>query len=437
MDEKNPQDVVKNWAKPFFTIWTGQAVSLLGSQLVQFALIWWLTKTTGSATVLAMASLVGLLPQILLGPIAGAFVDRLSRRAIMIVADSVIALATVLLAYLFWSDLVQIWQVYLLMFIRALAGSFHWPAMQASTSLMVPKEHFSRIQGLNQTLNGGMNIISAPLGALLLEVLSIQGVLSIDVVTAMIAVFPLFFIPVPQPQTSSSQETKQDKPSVWEDFHVGLRYMFGWPGLLLIAVIAMVINLVLTPAFSLVPILVTKHFGGGALQLAWLDSAAGIGIIVGGLILSVWGGFQRRIKTTLLGLMIVGVGCLFIGFLPTTAYPIAILATFSVGFGIAMTDGPILAVLQDVIAPEMQGRVFTLFGSLVKAMTPIGLIIAGPVADIFGVQTWFIMGGVVTGLLGLMGFFIPAVTNIGESKNVDVPPEMEKPTIAASPVNGD
>ncbi len=437
MDEKNPQDVVKNWAKPFFTIWTGQAVSLLGSQLVQFALIWWLTKTTGSATVLAMASLVGLLPQILLGPIAGAFVDRLSRRAIMIVADSVIALATVLLAYLFWSDLVQIWQVYLLMFIRALAGSFHWPAMQASTSLMVPKEHFSRIQGLNQTLNGGMNIISAPLGALLLEVLSIQGVLSIDVVTAMIAVFPLFFIPVPQPQTSSSQETKQDKHSVWEDFRLGLRYMFGWPGLLLIAVMAMVINLVLTPAFSLVPILVTKHFAGGALQLAWLDSAAGIGIIVGGLILSVWGGLQRRIKTTLLGLMIVGLGCLFIGFLPTTAYPIAILATFSVGFGIAMTDGPILAVLQDVIAPEMQGRVFTLFGSLVKAMTPIGLIIAGPVADIFGVQTWFIMGGIVTGLLGLVGFFMPAVINIGEGKNDDVSPETEKPTIAASPVNGD
>jgi DHA3 family macrolide efflux protein-like MFS transporter len=213
--------------------------------------------------------------------------------------------------------------------------------------------------------------------------------------------------------------------------------MFSWPGLLLIAVMAMVINLVLTPAFSLVPILVTKHFGGEALQLAWLDSAAGIGIIAGGLILSVWGGFQRRIKTTLLGLMIIGAGCLFIGFLPPSAYPIAIVATFSVGLGIAMTDGPILAVLQDVIAPEMQGRVFTLFGSLVKAMTPIGLIIAGPVADIFGVQTWFILGGVVTGLLGLMGFFMPAVTNIGEGKNVDVSPEMEKPAIATNPINGD
>ncbi|MCK4977843.1 MAG: MFS transporter, partial [Anaerolineales bacterium] len=181
MNETASPRLPKNWAAPFFTIWTGQAFSLLGSQLVQFALIWWLTKTTGSATVLATASLVGLLPQVLLGPIAGTFVDRWSRRVTMIIADGIIALATVLLAYLFWSGVVQIWHVYLLMFVRSMAGSFHWPAMQASTSLMVPKEHFSRIQGLNQILNGGMNIISAPLGALLLEVLSIQGVLSIDV----------------------------------------------------------------------------------------------------------------------------------------------------------------------------------------------------------------------------------------------------------------
>lgn len=432
MDEKKSQKVIKNWATPFFTIWTGQAVSLLGSQLVQFALIWWLTKSTGSATVLATASLVGLLPQILLGPIAGTFIDRLSRRAIMIVADSIIALATVLLAYLFLSETVQIWHVYLLMFIRALAESFHWPAMQASTSLMVPKKHFSRIQGLNQTLNGGMNIISAPLGALLLEVFSIQGVLSIDVVTALIAIFPLFFIPIPQPQSITAQETKLDKTSVWEDFRVGLRYMFSWPGLLIVAVMAMVINLVLTPAFSLIPILVTKHFGGEALQLAWLESAAGIGIIAGGLILSVWGGFHRRIKTTLLGLMIIGVGCLTIGFLPSTAYLLAIAATFTVGFGIAMTDGPLLAVMQDVVAPEVQGRVFTLFGSLVKAMTPLGLIIAGPVADLFGVQTWFIMGGVVTGLLGLMGFFMPAVIDIGQNKDVDSSTEVGKSIVSVN-----
>ncbi|MGW8250875.1 MAG: MFS transporter, partial [Anaerolineales bacterium] len=178
------------WAPPFFTIWGGQAISLFGSQLVQFALIWWLTKSTGSATVLAVASLVGLLPQVVLGPFIGTLVDRWNRRITMMVADSLIAATTLGLALLFWSGRVEIWHIYLLMFIRSTAGGFHWPAMQASTSLMVPKEHLSRVQGLNQMLQGGMNIISAPLGALLLDVLPVEGILFIDIGTAMLAVLP-------------------------------------------------------------------------------------------------------------------------------------------------------------------------------------------------------------------------------------------------------
>lgn len=427
----------KNWAAPFFTIWTGQAFSLLGSQLVQFALIWWLTKTTGSATVLATASLVGLLPQVFLGPVAGAFVDRWSRRVTMILADGIIALATIALALLFWTGEVQIWHVYLLMFVRAAAGGFHWPAMQASTSLMVPKEHLSRIQGFNQMLNGGMNIISAPLGALLLEVLSIQGILAIDVVTASIAILPLFFIAVPQPKPSYSPEPMEGKLSVWQDFRIGLRYLLGWPGLLLVSVMGMVINLLLTPAFSLIPILVTQHFGGEAFQLAWLDSTAGIGIISGGLILSVWGGFHRRMITTLLGLIIIGLGSLILGLLPASAYPLAVAATFVIGFGIPITDGPIMAVIQDVVSPDMQGRVFTLFGSMVKAMTPLGLIIAGTVADTFGVQTWFILGGIVTGLMGIFGFFMPAVIHIEDGKDEDAIPDSGKPVVAVSAVEVD
>src|SRR4030066_1615060 len=174
----------KPWAPRFFSIWTGQAFSLFGSQLVSFTVIWWLTQTTGSATVLATASLVGLLPQVILGPLTGALVDRWSRRLTMIVADGIIALATVILAVLFALGHVQIWQVYALLFVRSVCGGFHWPAMQASTTLMVPNEQFSRIQGLNQMLQGGMNIASAPLGALLLALLPMEGILAIDVFTA-------------------------------------------------------------------------------------------------------------------------------------------------------------------------------------------------------------------------------------------------------------
>jgi DHA3 family macrolide efflux protein-like MFS transporter len=411
-----------HWAPPFFTIWGGQAVSLLGSQLVQFALIWWLTKTTGSATVLAVASLVGLLPQVVLGPVIGTLVDRWNRRIIMILADSVIAAATLGLALLFWSGRMEVWHIYLLMFIRSTAGGFHWPAMQASTTLMVPREHLARVQGLNQMLQGGMNIISAPLGAILLELMPVEGILFIDIGTALLAILPLFFIPVPQPAPRNGLSGSETKTSFWGDFRLGLRYVFGWPGLVIIAIMAALINLLLNPAFALVPILVTQHFNGGALQLAWLESAVGIGVIAGGVFLSIWGGFQRRVLTSMLGLLGVGLGSLLVGFTPAAAYPLALAATFVIGFSLPITNGPLLAAVQAVVAPDMQGRVFTLINSAAAAMSPLGLIIAGPVADRFGVQTWFVLGGVVTLGMAVVGYFIPAVIHLEDGRSVGDPP---------------
>ena len=404
-------DSGRKWALPFFTLWTGQTFSLLGSQLVQFALIWWLTKTTGSATVLATASLIGLLPQVLIMPLAGALVDRWSRRVTMIPADSVIALATVGLAFVFWSGAVQIWQVYLLMFIRSAAGGFHWSAMQASTSLMVPQQHLSRIQGMNQMVMGGLNIISAPLGALLLEWLPIHGVLAIDVGTALLAIAPLFFIAVPQP-TRAAADGALAETSVWQDFKAGFKYAASWPGLVIIGLMATMINLLLTPAFSLLPILVTKHFNGQAFHLAWLESSWVVGVVAGGLLLSVWGGFKRRILTSMLGLLLIGMATLGIGLAPASAFTFTVGVIFLSGFANPITNGPLFAVLQSVVEPGMQGRVFTLVGSVASAMTPLGLLIAGPVADAFGVQTWFILGGIVTMGMGVAGYFIPAVMNI-------------------------
>jgi DHA3 family macrolide efflux protein-like MFS transporter len=406
----------KSWMVPFFSIWTGQAFSLLGSHLVQFALIWWLTKTTGSATVLATASLVGLLPQVLLSPVAGAVVDRWSRRLVMMLSDGTVALATLVLAGLFLSGRVEIWHVYLAMLARSMAGSFHWPAMQASTSLMVPKENLSRVQGLNQILMGGMNIAAAPLGALLLELLSIQGVLAIDVGTALLAILPLVFIPIPQPVAQSEPGQVTTHTSIWGDLKAGFLYVKGWPGLVMILGLATVINLVLNPGFALLPLLVTDHFQGEALQLAWMESAWGIGVMGGGLLLSMWGGFRRRILTSLVGLLLIGGGSLLAGISPSSAFLLALAAMFIMGVGNPITNGPLMAVVQACVAPEMQGRVFTLMISTASAMTPLGLLIAGPLADLFGVRVWFIVGGVVTALLGVVGYFIPAIVNIEEGR---------------------
>jgi len=417
MNGYSAQEKNKPWAPRFFTIWTGQAFSLFGSQLVSFAVIWWLTQTTGSATVLATASLVGLLPQVILGPFTGTLVDRWNRRITMIVADGLITLATITLAVLFALGIVQIWQVYALLFIRSVCGGFHWPAMQASTSLMVPKEHLSRIQGLNQMLQGGMSIAAAPLGALLLAVVPMQGILMIDVVTAMLAITPLLFFSVPQPERPDMQADSPELPTFWQDLRAGFSYVWGWPGLMLIGVMAAVINFLLTPAFSLLPILVTKHFNGQAIQLATLEAFSGIGFIVGGLILSTWGGFKRRILTCLLGLVAMGVGCLVMGLLPPTAFGLAIATMFFLGVVNPIVNGPLLAAVQAVVAPEMQGRVFSLIGTVAAAMSPIGLIIAGPIADKLGVQTWFVIGGIVTLMMGITGVFIPAIMRFEDGRD--------------------
>lgn len=411
----------KPWQAPFFTIWGGQALSILGSQLVQFALIWHLTVTTGSATVLATASLVGMLPGVVLGPLVGTLVDRWHRRWIMLLADSFITMATLVLAVLFALDAVAIWHIYVVMFIRSLASAFHGNAMSASTSLMVPVEHLTRIQGFNQMLNGGLNVVAAPMGAFLLDVLPLQGILAIDVVTALLAILPLCFIRVPEPERIERRPAQVQgaaQATVWQDLKAGFRYMLGWPGLLIVGLMTVGINFTIIPAFSLLPLLVKDYFGGTAIQLGWVESALGMGMIAGGALLGLWGGFERKILTSLLGLMGMGAGSLILALAPAWAMPLAIGGALLVGLMSPITMGPFLAVIQSTVEPDMQARIISLLSSIGGAMAPLGLVIAGPVADRVGIQAWFLLGGSLCLLMAVAGMFIPAVMNIEEKRGL-------------------
>jgi len=363
MENTTESQIPEKWAAAFFTLWAGQAVSLIGSSLVQFALVWWMTKTTGSATVLATASLIAILPQIILAPFAGALVDRWNRKAVMIVADSLIALATLVLIVLFAAGLESVWAVYVILFIRSAGGAFHSPAESASISLMVPKAHLARIAGLNQTLNGILNIISPPLGALLIGILPMQGVLSIDVGTAIIAVSILTFIRIPQPPRQLAQANgTAGATSYKQDLREGWTYMVAWPGLMGITLIAMAINFMVVPAASLIPLVVTREYHGGVIQLGLVDSLFGIGIIVGGVALSAWGGFKKRILTSMMGIFGIGVGILIFGLLPSNLFYVALSGIFLLGLMQAMANGPLSAILQAAVHPDMQGRVFSLLG---------------------------------------------------------------------------
>ena len=401
----------KNWAVRFFTIFTGQAFSLFGSSLVQFALIWYLTQKTGSATVLATASLFAMLPQILLGPIAGTVVDRGNRRLIMIFSDATIAVFTLLLAYLFWSGKVEVWHIYLISAIRSLGGAFHHPAMAASTSLMVPKEQLSRVSGANQTMQGLVSIVAPPVGALLVAVMATENMLMIDVVTAAMGITPLLFFSVPQPKQEEHHESAPKK-SFMQDMGAGVKYMVSWPGLLMMGMMATMLNFLLGPTTALTPLLVTKYFGKGALELGSLDSFFGIGMIAGGITLSIWGGFKKKIVTSLSGIIMFSFAILAIAIAPADKFWIMVASMFVIGFMLPMANGPIHALFQTLIEPNMQGRVLSLVSSVAQAMMPLGLIIAGPVTDATSYQTWFWIAGILNLVIGVGSFFIPAIINI-------------------------
>jgi DHA3 family macrolide efflux protein-like MFS transporter len=401
--------------RSFFIIWLGQAFSRLGSQIVQFSLIWYLTATTDSATVLASASLVGLLPQITLGPLAGTLVDRWDRRKVLIFADGMIALATGLLAFLFALGAAHIWHIYILMFIRALGGAFHTPAMIASTTLLVPEKHLARIQGLNGTLGGVIGILSPMLGALLLNLMPIQGIMVIDVGTAVFAILPLFFITIPQPKP----DVEKAVSPILADLMDGIQYLWSLPGLWLITLSQAVIYLLMMPAYSLIPIFVTDHLNGSAPQLAWLQSSVAMGTVAGGLLLSLWGGFRRQVVTVLLGTLLSGLSWVVMGFTPENGFYMAMGALF---LGTAMNSvmiGSVHALWQTIIPPKLQGRAFAIAITLVSGMSSIGLAIAGPIVDQIGVRFWFLMGGIVATIAGVVPFFIPVIMEVEKSEATD------------------
>ncbi len=402
--------------RPFMALWLSQAISLLGSQLVQFALVWWITSTTGSATLLARGTLAALLPQVLLGPVAGALVDRWDRKTVMIAADAVIALATLGLGLSFWLQRVTLATVYLVLFLRAAGAAFHWPALQASTTLMVPGKHLARAAGMNQALFGLASMIIPPLGALALVALPMQGILAIDVITAAAAMTFLAAIRVPRPPRDQLPVAGGLTSSVWAEMGQGLRFVLGWKGLLQFAIIGVVIHMLGQAAGSLTPLLVKQHFSGGAAEFGWLQSALGIGTLIGGILLGIWGGVRRRIPTSLSALVLDGLVIVAIALTPQEAFPLAVAGIFGMGCLEAIVVGLNGAAGQTVIPPEMQGRVFSLIASVTQLMAPLGLLLAGPIADVLGVRLWWVLTGITISLMGLVALFVPSIMHLEDGR---------------------
>lgn len=400
----------RSWAKRFFTIWIGQQLSWIGSRAGGFALVWWLTRETGSAQVLATATLGMIVPTVVLGPIAGTYVDRWNRRLTILIADTAIACVSLLLAYLFWSGQMEIWHVYVVIVARSIGGAFHGPAISASTTMLVPEKHLSRIAGLNQSMTGAIQVFGPVAGATLISIMPLHGVMLVDVGTALFAVLPLLFLRIPQPKAESMERGEPLTTSL----RIASRFVWQKRGIFYIGALAGFMNFIINPVFVLLPLLVTEHFQAGALELGWLQSASGIGLIAGGLTLSLWGGFKRKVVTMYVGGGLQGLALVLLGVVPSNLFFVAVAAMGANGFLNAWYNGAIAPVIQTVAPPDMQGRVFTLLTSICQGVYPLSLAILGPVVGLIGLRSWYVGGGILVSLVCIAALFIPSIAHLEE-----------------------
>jgi DHA3 family macrolide efflux protein-like MFS transporter len=387
----------------------GQALSLVGSALTQFVLIWWMTLNAGTTSALAIAGVMALLPQALLGPLGGTLADRFSRRAIMIVADSISAACMLVLIWLFQSEQVQLWHLYTMMFIRSSMQAFQAPAAAASTAMLVPESWLGRVAGLNQMLQGVMTIAAAPLGALLLAFLPFQGALLVDVFTALLGIVPLLIFSIPQPKREDRQQT-----SVWADFKSGARVVLNNRGLLMLYGLVMLVVITIMPTFTLTPLLVKDHFGGGVNEVAFMEGLAGIGIIAGGVLVAAVPLFKRKIVTILLSFAISCATVAFTALTPGSLLWVGAIWWAISGVTFSTGNAPMMALIQTRVPNELQGRVISLLTTAMGLAGPIGLGLAALLGEVVGVRAIFIVGGLAAAAICLLGFAVPALMRIEE-----------------------
>ncbi|MFC0220397.1 MFS transporter [Pseudochelatococcus lubricantis] len=391
------------WQVRFWSIFVGQALSLIGSALTQFVLLWWITDTTGSVSALATAGLVALLPQALLGPFGGTFADRYSRRLIMIVADLVSALCMVVLIALFLTESVELWHVFTMMFVRSAMQAFQQPAAAASTAMLVPASFLPRAAGLNQSLMGIMTIAAAPLGALAISLMPMGWALGIDVATAVLGIVPLTIFAIPQ-----QRQPSQERSGIWREFREGVLTVWDDPFLRRLYALMTAVIVVIMPSFTLVPLLVKEHFGGGSTEVAIIESLSGLGMIAGGAVVAVLAP-KRLILWVLLGF---AASCFTMALGALTPGHIFWLAVVWWGLSsltFIMGNAPLTIILQTTVPNHLQGRVLSLMAMLMGLAAPMGLAITTPVGEAIGVRWLFVVLGVAGGSVALFGFLSPVI----------------------------
>ncbi len=380
----------------FTVVWTGQLVSLLGTNMTGFALSIWAYQVTGSATALALVQFFFITPLIIMSPIAGALVDRSNRKLMMMLSDLASGLATLGLLLLFITGNLQIWHLYVSAAIQGTFQTFQWPAYSAAISTMLPKEQYGRANGMMSLAESASGIFAPALAAAVLAFAGLGGVLLIDVVTFVFAIAALLVVYVPQPQVTEAG--LQGRGSIWKESVYGLRYILERPSLLGLQIVFLVSNLLFGLAFAVFAPMILARTNSDEASFAAVQTAAAIGGVAGGVAMSAWGGPRRRVHGVLLGWTLVSlVSALLLGM--GQALPMWIIGVFVGSFLTPVINGSNQAIWQAKVAPDVQGRVFATRRLIAWLTSPLTPLIAGPLSDLV-LEPAMRMGGSLVGVFG-------------------------------------
>jgi DHA3 family macrolide efflux protein-like MFS transporter len=401
-DLKPQSESMPGWKKKVTVFLVGQTVTTFGSFLVQYAIMWHLTLTTKSGLVLALAAVFGFLPQAIVSIFAGVWADRVNRKMMIIVSDSVIALATLVLAVFMLSGVEDLWLIFLIMAIRSIGAGVQMPAISALVPQIVPTDKLLTVNGINSSISSSLQLLAPVAAAAVYSTMSLSAILFIDVVTAVIGLSLLATVAVP----TLARVASEDKPSYFADLKEGMAYIFSnqlvrW----VMAIFAIVFLLIVAPS-NLSPLMIARTFGGEVWMLTVLELSFGVGMLIGGALIAIFAKKIDRIGMIIGSSILFGILATAMGF--TTNLILFFALFFVVGIAVPAFSTSAMTLLQETVEPERQGRVFGFLGIVMAVAMPLGMSILGPLADVVSVEILLIVTGIATVVIAVVAVLLPA-----------------------------
>ncbi|MEL3955861.1 MFS transporter [Caldifermentibacillus hisashii] len=375
-----------NWYKNIVLFLSSQAISLFGSSLVQYAMMWYITLSTESGVMMTIYIICGFIPTFILSPVAGVWADRYNRKLLIVLSDGLIAFATLILAILFLMGFDDIWLLFLMAAIRAFGTGIQTPAVGAILPQIVPKNKLTKVNGINGSIQAIIMFVSPLVSAALLGMATMEIIFFIDVVTAAIAIGTLLiFLKIPLHEKAKDKQTT----SYLSDFKLGLKYVNSHDFLKKFFLFFALFMVLMAPASFLTPLQVARSFGDDVWRLTAIEIVFSIGMMAGGAIIASWGGFSNKVKTMGFATVIMGVCTFALGSVPNFWIYLFFMGVFGVAMPILNTPATVL--LQEKIEEDYLGRVFGVMGMISTSMMPIGMLIFGPLADMVKIE-WLLIG---------------------------------------------